>query len=81
MSQREPASRRPREGDLEKNLRPEYKEYEAWRAAQTGGATSDAVVKKEEPKKFRLGRMDFILALLGFLAVMVYQSCRGGTPQ
>ena len=80
MSQRErPAFKRPREGDLEKSLRPEYKEYEDWRTAQAGVATSEAVVKKEEPKKFRLGRMDLILALLGFLAVMVYQSCRGGT--
>lgn len=77
MSQRErSAFRRPREGDLEKDLRPEYKEYEAWRAAQTGGGASEAAVKKEEPKKFRFGRLDVIFIILGVLAGLVYQSCK-----
>jgi len=77
MSQRErSAFRRPREGDLEKNLRGEYKEYEDWRTAQAGGAAAEAAVKKEPPKKFRLGRLDLIFIVLGVLAGLVYQSCK-----
>jgi len=80
MSQRERgAFRRPREADLEKNLRPQYREYEEWRLAQMGDAGSAEVAKKEEPKKFRLGKLDLMFIVLGVIAAWIFQSCK--TPQ
>ncbi len=79
MSQRErPAFRRPREADLEKNLRPEYKEYEEWRSAQATAAPEQPVQdKKPEPKKMGgFGRWDVLFIVLGVLAGLVYQSCK-----
>jgi hypothetical protein len=80
MSQRERGVlRRPREADLEKDLRPQYREYEEWRASQTGAVDAAEPVKKEEPKKFRLGKADFVFIVLGVIAAWVFQSCK--TPQ
>ncbi|MGE5578434.1 MAG: hypothetical protein ACM3WU_00190 [Bacillota bacterium] len=80
MSQRERgAFGRPREADLEKNLRPHYREYEEWRLSQMGDAAADEVVKKEAPKKFRLGKADLVFIVLGVIAAWIFQSCK--TPQ
>ncbi len=79
MNQRErSASQRPREADLEKNLRPEYKEYEEWRNAQASGTAEEpAKEKKPEPKKAPgFGRWDVLFLVLGVLAGLVYQSCK-----
>lgn len=80
MSQRErPAFRRPREADLERQLRPEYREYEEWRIAQAEAIPVEVPEKKEEPKRFRIGRLDIIFVVLGVIAAWAFQSCR--TPQ
>ena len=79
MSQRErPAFRRPREGDLEKNLRPSFKEYEQWRSAQAAGAAESPAAEPAKPAKkgFKLGRWDIIFVLLGALGGLIYQSCK-----
>jgi len=65
--------RGPREEDLEKALEPRFREYEEWRAEQM--ANEPPPQKKEVKKGF--GRQDLLFILLGFLAVTLYQSCRG----
>ncbi len=80
MSQRErPAFRRPREADLEKRLRPEYREYEEWRTAQAEAIPVEATDGKPERKRFRITRLDVIFVALGLVAAWVFQSCN--TPQ
>lgn len=81
MSQRErPAQGRPREGDLEKRLSGQYKEYEEWRTAQASAAPVDAAEEKRpRRKKTGFGRTDVIFIVLGVLAGLVYQSCKA-TP-
>ncbi len=80
MSQRERAFRRPREGDLEKRLRPEYKEYEEWRASQGSAAPVEVTEqKKPQAKKAFLGKWDLLFIILGVLAGLIYQSCKA-TP-
>jgi hypothetical protein len=77
MSQRERAFKRPREGDLEKRLRPEYKEYEDWRTAQAGATPVEITEqKKPQAKKAFLGKWDLVFIVLGVLAGLVYQSCK-----
>jgi len=81
MSQRERSVfRQPREGDLEKGLRAQYKEYEEWRARQAASSAQDEskAPEKAEKKGFKLGKWDLIFLLLGLLGAMFYQSCRTG---
>jgi hypothetical protein len=73
------ASRRPREGDLEKNLRPDFKEYEEWRSAQAAGVADEPKEQAKPARKgFKLGRWDLVFLLLGVLGALIYQSCRSG---
>ncbi len=79
MSQQErSAFRRPREGDLEKSLRPSFKEYEEWRSAQAGQVAEAPAREQAKPQKkgFKLGRWDLIFVLLGALGGLIYQSCK-----
>lgn len=78
MSQRErPSFRRPREGDLEKDLRPSFKEYEEWRGQAAGAAGAPtAEPAKPAKKRFKIGRWDIIFVLLGALGGLIYQSCK-----
>lgn len=81
MSQRERSVfRQPREGDLEKGLRSQYREYEEWRAAQAVSSAQEEskTQDKTEKKGFKLGKLDIIFLLLGLLGAMFYQSCKSG---
>lgn len=79
MSQRERAAfRRPREGDLEKELRGDFREYEEWRNSQASAApeTPSKQGKKPAQKKAMFTRWDLVFIVLGILAGLVYQSCK-----
>ncbi len=74
MSQKEERGYRgPKEEDMEKALEPRFREYEEWRAKQM--AAEPPSEKKQVKKGF--GRQDLLFIILGFLAVTLYQSCRG----
>jgi len=78
MSRRERAAfRRPREGDLEKALRGDFREYEEWRTSQAAAGPETARgPEKPAKKKTLFTRWDVIFIVLGVLAGLVYQSCR-----
>jgi hypothetical protein len=65
--------RGPREEDMEKALEPKFRGYEEWRAKQM--AAEPPSEKKEVKKGF--GKQDILFIIVGFLAVTLYQSCRG----
>lgn len=69
---------RPREADLEKELRPSFSEYEEWRKAQTEGQPEAAEPPKKEEKKKPFGKTDIIFIVLGVLAGLIWQSCKRG---
>lgn len=70
--------RRPREADLERELRPAFQEYEEWRSAQAQAGPQAKEPEKAEEKKRPFGKMDIIFIVLGVLAGLVWQSCRAG---
>lgn len=82
MSQRQRTARYPREGDLEKRLRDDFKEYEAWRASQAEagpGASSEEPSKPAKKKGPLITRWDLVLFAVGLLGALLFQTCtRGG---
>ncbi len=64
-----------RERDLEKRYRPQFEEYEKWKALQGEEPVVEALSTEEKPKK-GFTKFDFIFLGLGFLVAMIWRGCK-----
>ncbi len=73
--------RRPRkiqrESEAEQVFEQKFKEYEEWRATQTDEVEETKDERRtEKQKRFKLGKIDLILIVVGLVAGMVFRACQ-----